>query len=577
MEKLLYWSDNRMLYMAISFGLLSLLAFLCVIPTLNNKTSFKHIITVLKSEYVFIFTLFAFVFAARWPSLFWYKGYSIDEDQFLSAAWTLIKDPIFFRSVETGSSGPMNIYPMLVSVILGIIPGFISIRLISLFMTCSALALSYFACKKITAIQYARTGILMPSAFFGLTSFWDFSGYSSEVPSILYLCIGLACASFIFNISCSNALFKCSVYGFFGAFFISLVPLAKLQGVYLALFTGGVLILAIFLNHQLTIKEKIWSAFFATCGGLVFPLMFSYLMWCSGSFDYFLNSYFLNALAYVDSGHQGFNPIVFTWQIIQKGIDFKIIFLGWSVIFTFSLLILSVIFFKKSRINGFLLFALCLLFVVLAFFTVIAPRRDWAHYLLFVPIYLGISLSVIMHVLDNNTCFIKIKYKSNILCVLVILFCVFPIGTYRSIKTNPWIGTAKNWMPVHSGTYSPVGKAILRAVSSNDSYLCVWGYNPDYHSETRLNQSTRLNISTAQFNANNLQPFFRRTYLEDLQKNKPEIFVDATARNQFPALNDPEKFRHEVIPEIRDFVAANYTLLEDIDGVRIYKWKEGQP
>jgi hypothetical protein len=563
-----------MLYMAISFGLLSLLTFLCVIPTLNTKTSCERIIILLKSEYFFIFTFFAFVFAARWPSLFWYKGYSIDEDQFLSAAWTLIKDPIFFRSVETGSSGPMNIYPMLGSMILGIIPGFISIRLIALFMTCSAITLAYFACKKFTAVEYARTGILMPIAFFGLTSFWDFSGYSSELPSILYLCIGLACASFIFNLHFSNILFKSSLYCFIGGFFISLVPLAKLQGVYLALFTGGVLILAIFLNRKLTIKEKIWSAFFAIVGGLAFPLVFSGLMWCSGSFNYFFNSYFLNALAYVDSGHQGFNPIIFTWQIIQKGIDFQIIFLGWSVICIFSFLILSVVFFTKWRIIGFLPIALCLFFVCLAFYTVIAPRRDWAHYLLFVPIYLGISLSVILQVLDNNTCFNKIKHKSTILCLLVTMFCVFPIGIYRSIKTNPWIGTAKKWMPVHSGTYSPVGKAILRAVSSNDSYLCVWGYNPDYHSETRLNQSTRLNISTAQFNANNLQPFFRRTYLEDLQKNKPEIFVDATARNQFPALNDPEKYRHEVIPEIRDFVAANYTLFEEIDGVRIYKRRE---
>jgi hypothetical protein len=38
-----------------------------------------------------------------------------------------------------------------------------------------------------------------------------------------------------------------------------------------------------------------------------------------------------------------------------------------------------------------------------------------------------------------------------------------------------------------------------------------------------------------------------------------------------------EEHGHEVIPEIRDFVAANYTLFEEIDGVRIYKWKEGQP
>ncbi len=563
--------------MAISFGLLSLLTFLCVIPTLSIKTSCERLIILLKSEYLFIFTLYAFIFAARWPSLFWYKGYSIDEDQFLSAAWTLIKDPIFFRSVETGSSGPMNIYPMLGSMILGIIPGFISVRLIALFMTCSAIALAYFACKKFTAIQYARTGILMPSAFFGLTSFWDFSGYSSELPSILYLCIGMLCASVIFNFNHPNALFKCSVYGFIGAFFISLVPLAKLQGVYLALFTGGVLMLAIFLNHQLRIREKMWSAFFAICGGLTFPLMFVVLMWSSGSFNYFFNSYFLNALAYVDSGHQGFNPIAFVWQIILKGIDFQIIFLGWGVVFVFSLLILSVGFFKKRRITGFFKVVLSLLFLVLAFFTVISPRRDWAHYLLFVPVYLGISLSVIMQVLDDNNCFKNIKYKSTVLCFLVILIGVFPIGIYRSIKTNPWIGTAKTWTPVHSATYSPIGKAILTAVSSNNSYLCVWGYNPDYHSETRLNQSTRLNISTAQFNANNLQPFFRHTYLEDLQKNKPEIFVDATARNQFPALNDPEKYRHEVIPEIRDFVAANYTLFEEIDGVRIYRWKEVHP
>jgi hypothetical protein len=546
-------------------------------PAIDIKKYNNRIFRILNSEYVFTFVLIAFVITSRWPSLFWYKGYSIDEDQFLSAAWILIKDPIFFRSVETGSSGPMNIYPMLASMVFGINPGFISIRIVALCITCAALILFYFACKKVSAVEYARTGILIPVAFFGLTSFWDFSGYSSELPSIFYLSIGMVCASSIFAINLPEELFKLRVYSFFGGFFISLVPFAKLQGVYLALFTSGVLLSAIFLNKHFKIKEKIVSAFVAISGGLSFPLLFVGLLWSTSSFGYFFNSYILNALAYVESGHKGFNPFVFAWEIIQKGIDFQIIFLGWSFITIISLIVLLIIYIIQKRVSGFLSFFLCLSFVLIAFYTVIAPRRDWAHYLLFVPVYLGISMGVLLQVLDNNTFFERQKYKSTILCILVILICVFPIGIYRSIKTNPWIGSAHQWLPVHSQSYSPVGKAILKAANSNYSNLCVWGYNPDYHSETKLNQSTRLNISTGLFTNNYLQDFFRKTYLEDLQKNKPEIFVDATARNQFPALNDPEKYRHEVIPEIRDFVAENYTLIEEIDGVRIYKWKEVHP
>jgi len=51
-------------------------------------------------------------------------------------------------------------------------------------------------------------------------------------------------------------------------------------------------------------------------------------------------------------------------------------------------------------------------------------------------------------------------------------------------------------------------------------------------------------------------------------KHMPILFVMMTKR---------EEHGYEKIPEIRDFVAANYTLLEEIDGVRICKGKEVQP
>jgi len=571
-DRLLFWSDNKSLYMVISLGLLSLLVILSVLPALAIKKTESLINRILIGESLYICSLFAFVFSSRWPSLFWYKGYSIDEDQFLSATWTLLNDPVFFRSVEAGSSGPFNIYPMMGSIIFGVVPSLISIRIIALGITCSFLALTYVACRQVVVIQYARTGMLVPVIFFGMAFYWDFSGYSSELPSILYLSGGLACAALIFNIKSSRQFIKSVWLAFAGGLILSLVLLAKLQAVYLALLTGAVLLLAIVYNSRLTPFQKYLTCSTSLAGSLFVPIVFTLIMWWCGSLNYFFNSYFLNALAYVDAGYVNFNPFIFIWGIVQKAIDFQIIFLGWGLVMTVCLAGLIVQYIQRKRIRGLSIFLISLVFVLLAFYTVISPRRDWPHYLLFLPVYFGVSLCLLMQILDGIAP--QIRSKSLYLTLFVISFCVLPLGFYRMINSNPYAGQAHTLMPIHSSTYSPVGGAILRAASSEKSLLCVWGYNPDYHTETKLTQSTRLSISSGIFNQNNLQSFFQETYVKDILQAKPEIFVDATATNQFPALNDPLKYRHEVIPEIRDFVALNYTLFDTIDGVRIYRWKQ---
>ena len=68
--------------------------------------------------------------------------------------------------------------------------------------------------------------------------------------------------------------------------------------------------------------------------------------------------------------------------------------------------------------------------------------------------------------------------------------------------------------------------------------------------------------------------FFRRTCLEDLKKNRPEFFADATSRNQFPSMNDPDKFRHELVPELAGFISENYEMAGEVEGVRIYRLRD---
>jgi hypothetical protein len=73
-ESWLYWSDNLALYRIVSFGLLALLAILVIWPAAMNKTGRV-------GAAFFVLVLCAFVVLARWPGLFYPRGFNPDEDQ----------------------------------------------------------------------------------------------------------------------------------------------------------------------------------------------------------------------------------------------------------------------------------------------------------------------------------------------------------------------------------------------------------------------------------------------------------------------------------------------------------------
>ena len=142
---------------------------------------------------------------------------------------------------------------------------------------------------------------------------------------------------------------------------------------------------------------------------------------------------------------------------------------------------------------------------------------------------------------------------------------------YARLKSpNSWAGLAQKWSSEKPGV---IAQKILQA-SGGEGRLCVWGYNPTYYSETGLVQATRLSTSSALFNDNALRSFFLGSYLEDLRRNRPKVFVDAVAPEQFVMMTKREEHGHEVVPEVRDFVASNYELFDEIDSVRIYRWRE---
>jgi hypothetical protein len=93
----------------------------------------------------------------------------------------------------------------------------------------------------------------------------------------------------------------------------------------------------------------------------------------------------------------------------------------------------------------------------------------------------------------------------------------------RLQSPNSMAGLAQKWSSKQPGV---IAQRIFKA-SGGEGRLCVWGYNPTYYSETGLVQATRLSTSSALFNDNALRPFFMGSYLEDLKRNRPKVFVDA--------------------------------------------------
>ena len=568
LDSLLYWSDSEVLYRIVSFGLLALLAILVIRPAAMNKAGRL-------GAPFFVLVLCAFVVLARWPGLFYPRGFNPDEDQLVAAARALVLDPVFFRAAEAGSSGPLNVYPLLTSLAFGGWPTLFSARLVGLGVICVALVAVYFAGRAVFSEPVARFGAVLPGVFFGLTNFWDFTHYTSEHVPMALLAVGWALSAWaVFREGLPFQ--RRVVIACFAACVYSMVPFAKLQASLAAVGAAAILVVGIFVQGG-SLRGRLVGVGIVCAAGLVIPVGLVGFFAANGALEYFWMSYIQNALAYQGSGYRGVSAMKMLGMILfakppMRPDDFLWFSLGWAILILMGVLALAGARHRSApwRLWAFLAYALVLL--GLAFLTVTSPQRNYPHYLLFLPVVMGLVVVALLGVLAGKLGLTR-QLTGALAMGVIFLIGVGPMVIARFQSPNSWAGLAEKWAEEKPGA---IARRILEA-SGGEGRLCIWGYNPTYYSETGMVQATRLSTSGALFNENPLKPFFLRTYIDDLHQNRPLFFVDAVAPDQFVMMTKREEHGHEQVPEVRDFVAENYTLIEEIDGVRIYKWNEVHP
>jgi virulence-associated protein VapD len=99
--------------------------------------------------------------------------------------------------------------------------------------------------------------------------------------------------------------------------------------------------------------------------------------------------------------------------------------------------------------------------------------------------------------------------------------------------------------------------------------MSIWGFANRYYVETGLLQGAREATPFYQIVDGTQQDYYLNRYLDDLKRNKPTLFVDATGRNSI-YLQDL-KYRHENYMQIKNFVTKHYELVASIEDVRIFR------
>ena len=139
----------------------------------------------------FVLLYVALVAIGRWRSIFYPTQRNPDESLMLAQAMKFDSDLMPWRSVDTGTGGPIDSYVLLFLHWLGLPFGYLLARLAAVVCIASYLVFLFLAFRRMTSTRIAALCVTPLAVFYANPSSIDFVHYSSELASMAE--IGLMC------------------------------------------------------------------------------------------------------------------------------------------------------------------------------------------------------------------------------------------------------------------------------------------------------------------------------------------------------------------------------------------------
>lgn len=487
----------------------------------------------------------------RWPLIWLPHELYPDESQMIAGAITLRHDPVFWRSVDGGTAGPLDYYALLPATFFPGAAAYAMARLTAALLFWGTLVALGEAVALATNRTAARVAVLPALAFATLTTSPEFVHYSTElVPSFL---LALA-ALLIVHQTSRPARAKLVV----AAFVLGAVPFAKLQAGPIAAGVGLLLVAGeVAAGRARNVSLMLAAALLPT-------LLITLVLTLAGQMEHMLIPYFLQNLLYAGTGRLPTGQVIRSLAEQSATNGYHALWLFGSAVFCAGAALQA----RRTRGRLRLQSLAALGLLGLTAFCILSPARPYHHYLnlLTPPVVLltGLALGVALNVTSGT----GNRSRSSLVLGLFLVCALLPQLVLRfSGRPDPF----EYYNSVVSAPREDHHRlvATIRELTPPGGSLGIWGWRSSLYVETGLPQATRLAHTEALLVAGPWQKFYLRRYFEDLQARAPAVFADAAGPGNF-RFTDRATTGHEIYPLLRDWLSENYRYVADLDGVRIY-------
>jgi hypothetical protein len=494
--------------------------------------------------------------AGRWPSWWLSRVLNADENFLIAGANTLRHDPIFWRSVDGGTSGPLNFYALLP---IGSILGFenhLAARITATLLLALALTFAYQTLAVVFGRPLARICIFPVTCVEALSLDTDYLHYSTELVSI---CL-LAGAFYLFT--------RRVVVGpdrrrnVIAGFALGAVPWAKLQGAPIAVALGIFwLIWELFPAKRLAPGNNQNGAFPLVLGALAPAFAGALFLTAYGLWPYVIVSYFENNVAY--AGTEG--PTLYSiLGELWKNADYETSLLTEWGLGTLLLLVLLLPLGKTVTATTRVLSAAVVVYLLASLVSVLWPHRPFLHYTQFaiVPwtLFVGFMVGQTIQNLSEQNRVVR--------CALLSATMLCGVGGVLYARADQPGPETSRLAGGAARTQSLVARELKRYTHKGDS-LAVWGWMSHFHVETGLPQAARRSVTSSEISEGPLRDYYRQIYLEDLTRSEPAVFVDATGPGNF-AYNSRDYSFERIFPALTHYIHLHYVLAGEVQSCRIY-------
>ncbi len=498
------------------------------------------------SNSIFTAASLLLIVIARLPSVLFNRELNADESQVISHAITLLQDPVYWRSVDGTTIGPLNNYLLVIPGLLGFTIDYSTSRFMGLLCVIGSL----FFFRKTIQILYgekiSRLALLFPLFFLAFTYHSDFLHYSSEQLPLFLLSVALYLLIRVYQMQATVP-----AHAYLLGLATGMVPFAKLQAVPPALVLALAGTFICYRAFRIQRSYKSLTAILA--GGISFPVLVLLFVIFNGLWADFLTFYIEGNAIY--AGGNNFTEIPATFlNLLSLSQDYYVYFILFLVLLAVGGIVLP----DFKRKSSFIL-QVSLLYFLASLYAITKSENAFVHYLNLGIYPVAFCLAHFISKRSDRW----FQYGAWVLLIWFVANDLQNPNRFQELKTRI---SARG---IHQ---SPVVEALLPYTRTGD-YMVVWGWQCRYYVEAGLAQGTAENHSERSIFDHPLRQQYRDRYMQDLHRNKPVVFIDAVGKNSL-WVQDKTSQGYESFPGLAGYITENYVFQGEIDGDRLFIRKD---